>query len=563
MAKKKPTKSSQIGNRKHCWWICVAVILAAVLALIISWLMDSESIQASLQAYLDDGDEMHTDKLARYFEESKHPPEVDTRWLSLSSNIAIKKWKNSSTLLSVVKSNKPTLIKHYTIRSWPMFAWNLLEIVKQTNISLNGTRWQPEPVFVLGQERDKGGMIGSEQDLPLSYTNITMEQFLSATLNPHNWLYWTGELSVWEDALGVPPPTPHTCGADHHDWRDLRIKEPGLSWNAPAVADNNSNVEESAQTADRDQTCAEDEENTDLWRPMLWLSHPGVVAQTHYDTQHNLFVQVVGSKRFLLFPPGTELYSYPNIHRSYRQSQVHLEYNTTATAPSTPSTTARSQQLPQTTTDLTFGQKFSRVRPSNTTAIEVTLHPGDVLYIPPYWQHRVESLTLALSLSILSPSYLEASFAEVYWENVPFGAFQAHRGLRTRAVYTYLSLLLAHTAKFIPHITLHEFAQELYETRFETLNIAHKEFRTCFETPPTTAAAASKEAPAESADALIMRYTEKFTLAASNVAEMLRKIDAMQQVKVVFLRDYVEQLVRWAVGHDYVASFLQKCLVLA
>ena len=54
---------------------------------------------------------------------------------------------------------------------------------------------------------------------------------------------------------------------------------------------------------------------------MLWISHPGVTAQTHYDTQHNVFIQIQGIKRMLLFPISSELFSYPNI----RQSQLHFE----------------------------------------------------------------------------------------------------------------------------------------------------------------------------------------------------------------------------------------------
>ena len=37
--------------------------------------------------------------------------------------------------------------------------------------------------------------------------------------------------------------------------------------------------------------------------PMVWLSHAGVAAQTHYDKSHNYFVQLYGEKKIKLFAP--------------------------------------------------------------------------------------------------------------------------------------------------------------------------------------------------------------------------------------------------------------------
>jgi hypothetical protein len=330
-----------------------------------------------------------------------------------------------------------------------------------------------------------------------------------------------------------------------------------------------------------------------LWRPMLWLSHPGVVAQTHYDTQHNVFVQVQGTKRFLLFPPGTELYSYPNIHRSYRQSQVPLEMNR-STHPSDSSPTGT------TTSGSTGGSAslhpFYLVHPSNVTAYEVLVNPGDILYIPPYWQHRVESYTLSLSLSILSPSYVEASLSEIYWENVPFGKFQANRSLKSRAVAHYLSKLFnvmryrnrdfsesiesskvekgeelnAHAKggfESFP-MPLKEFAQQLFETRFAPLQTQHRALPACWafadgsstHTDSKPEGGTKDKSEAEAADALLEENSALFDLATNNIAEMMAAIKAKDAIKNIFLKDYVEQLVRWAVGPQFTAYFIKECL---
>ena len=482
----------------------------------------SEDAQAKLNASVN-LDELN--KLAM----RKQPPVVYDNWLRVSRSIPTMKWVNGSSLTRAVKSGKPAVLKHKDIMSWSIFDLNLLELSEKVVLHLNGTRWQPEPVFVLGQEREKGGMLGSPKDQPLSYTNVTLSQFVAATFDEHNWLYWTGELAYWDSSINSQTdkpsttPSPAVDGA-FHDWRDFRIKEQGLAWDG-----NNA-------------TNAEIDEKEDVWRPMLWLSHPGVVAQTHYDTQHNVFVQVLGSKRFFLFAPKTELYAYPNIHRSYRQSQVRFEESNY--------------------------ERFPHVTRINTTAYEVVLHPGDVLYIPPYWHHRVESLTLAVSLSILSPSYVEASLAEVFWENVPFGAFQAKRGLRTRAVQLYLSLLMEKVENITSNATLQDFAQSVYAFRFATLDVKHKPFATCYEHEVQRSDATSHSADVDSTnpdsvegmEALLKTHEAKFRSAARNVGNMLLRIDADNAIKVTFLRDYMEQLVRWAVGPDYTASFVKSCL---
>ena len=219
--------------------------------------------------------------------------------------------KISKVIADAVAGRKPVHIRNFpNIRNnWPIFNWDLLHFAKEKNISLNDTRWKPnDPIFVLGHEREKGGMIGSRRDSPLMYANLTLFKFLKSTFAPNNWLYWTGELSYMEEQLkmlATVPDKPFDLGDEQsEDWKAFRILENGLS--------------DSSQTKN-------ESDNSQLWTPMLWLSHPGVVAQTHYDTQHNVFIQIHGSKRFLLFPPAEELFQYPNIHRSYRQSQLHFE----------------------------------------------------------------------------------------------------------------------------------------------------------------------------------------------------------------------------------------------
>ncbi|EEB16154.1 Hypoxia-inducible factor 1 alpha inhibitor, putative [Pediculus humanus corporis] len=106
------------------------------------------------------------------------------------------------------------------------------------------------------------------------------------------------------------------------------------------------------------------------WGPLtsnlLLISMEGNVTPCHYDEQQNLFAQITGYKRCILFPPEQFecLYPHPVYHPHDRQSQVDFE-----------------------NPDLKKFPKFSQVKGQ-----ETVLGPGDVLYIPIYWWHHIESL---------------------------------------------------------------------------------------------------------------------------------------------------------------------------
>lgn len=99
---------------------------------------------------------------------------------------------------------------------------------------------------------------------------------------------------------------------------------------------------------------------------LLLIATEGNVTPCHYDEQQNFFAQIHGYKRFLLFPPEQFecLYPHPVYHPHDRQSQVDFD------AP-----------------DYEKFPKFKEVK-----AVETIVGPGDVLFIPMYWWHHVESI---------------------------------------------------------------------------------------------------------------------------------------------------------------------------
>jgi jumonji domain-containing protein 7 len=99
-----------------------------------------------------------------------------------------------------------------------------------------------------------------------------------------------------------------------------------------------------------------------------WFSGDGVTAETHYDTMHNFYTVIQGSKTFQLSPPAahSRMSLYPTLHAAYRQVQV---------------------RHPLSTHNALHGTKGS----NHGSALNITLHRGDVLFLPAYWFHRVVS----------------------------------------------------------------------------------------------------------------------------------------------------------------------------
>ncbi|XP_065161973.1 hypoxia-inducible factor 1-alpha inhibitor-like isoform X2 [Atheta coriaria] len=106
------------------------------------------------------------------------------------------------------------------------------------------------------------------------------------------------------------------------------------------------------------------------WGPLtsnlLLVGMEGNVSPCHYDEQQNLFAQVLGHKRCILFPPEQFecLYPHPVFHPHDRQSMVDFDNPDHVRFP-----------------------KFKELK-----GWETVIGPGEVLYIPIYWWHHIESL---------------------------------------------------------------------------------------------------------------------------------------------------------------------------
>jgi len=125
----------------------------------------------------------------------------------------------------------------------------------------------------------------------------------------------------------------------------------------------------------------------------------------HYDPQDNLFAQITGYKRVLLFHPRHFgcLYPWPVHHPQDRQSRVDFD------AP-----------------DLAAFPRFAELRGQ---ALEAILGPGDVLHLPPGWWHHIEMLpspadeVVSINFWYPPPTWFHGNLAqgEIDWDRPLYG----------------------------------------------------------------------------------------------------------------------------------------------
>ncbi|MDZ8084251.1 MAG: cupin-like domain-containing protein [Nostoc sp. DedQUE12b] len=94
----------------------------------------------------------------------------------------------------------------------------------------------------------------------------------------------------------------------------------------------------------------------------------------HFDRVHNIYAQIRGRKRFLLFPPSNYLSFYPPLNES--------------------SGIGHNSKVNPDLLQLELFPKFPWQQ-----RIEVILQPGEILYIPPFWWHHVTAIDENISLS--------------------------------------------------------------------------------------------------------------------------------------------------------------------
>jgi hypothetical protein len=108
---------------------------------------------------------------------------------------------------------------------------------------------------------------------------------------------------------------------------------------------------------------------------MFWMGPADLSSPLHLDVEHNLFVQIHGRKDWLLLPPEEG----PNVYFPWREHPAEL-LHWSPVDPDAP--------------DLARFPRYAGVRP-----LRVTLHPGEILFVPSGWWHVVRYREPAISVN--------------------------------------------------------------------------------------------------------------------------------------------------------------------
>lgn len=111
-----------------------------------------------------------------------------------------------------------------------------------------------------------------------------------------------------------------------------------------------------------------------------WIGPGNTVVGFHIDWVHNLLAQIYGTKRVTLVSPRFNKNMYPLAKYDFR---------------------SRLSAIEPTCWDQEMHPLFSQV-----SVVDICLEPGHVLYIPPGWWHRVESLAPSISINNFGHDFL-------------------------------------------------------------------------------------------------------------------------------------------------------------
>jgi len=244
----------------------------------------------------------------------------------------------------------------------------------------------------------------------------------------------------------------------------------------------------------------------------LWIGH-GVIADTHYDTSDNFYVQLQGRKTFVVLPPSAEssLGLYPFLHPEYRRARNPI----------------RDSESLNLKLDLlaSLGAEF------------VTLEPGDILFIPAYFFHNVEAVgdgNLSISVNFWSNSETYQISEEIFKLPVPFEEHWEGELLQ-KALKTYLEMIA-----------------DMFGSGFRRDLLSHMRRRfnglKGIEADPSFSSCGLFESKLAS--------------------EMQRGINSIQPlfqqlsppIRLIYLVNYIEVLVHFVHGTENVHSFVKSCL---
>ncbi|KAF8974558.1 Clavaminate synthase-like protein [Flammula alnicola] len=123
----------------------------------------------------------------------------------------------------------------------------------------------------------------------------------------------------------------------------------------------------------------------------IWIGDERSVTSIHSDPYENIYTVVRGEKHFFLLPPTDSWClkerTYP--HATYRRQESSGILGISPSA----------EEVPEVRWSSILNPELPGVLPEEISPIQVTLHPGETLYLPVGWWHFVRQSDLTIALN--------------------------------------------------------------------------------------------------------------------------------------------------------------------
>lgn len=480
----------------------------------------------------------------------------------------------SKAIAASVSAREPTLWRTSFVRDWrAMQSWTAEGLAER--IPWVAARAQRDGEFVLtNRARGTAPLLqGAPAWEPLRPTivNVSVSRLLARTSSHSDHVGANGDTSTQSIAheaqtASSPPPPPLSRSSLFFYYSGTLDVNTTAHWRTPLLWDEvapAANLQVGDVPLVPEETAGEGSHSVNQTATRLWLTSGRVLARTHYDKSHNLLAVVRGRKRIVLWPPEEipSLQLYPAIHAAYRQSQVSMRGLLSAHAAVSEGTTAmhRGAVEPYALVDASslLGSRGAR---------SVELGEGDLLYIPPYWSHAVESPEPSVALASFSTSWEEARWARSKRLSAPLGRFVA-LGVCSKARGAALTMAaFLHAAQPALDQTPRAFLAQLYASRYAPLygnlhaplasSTGVAEGGTNDQIASCLRAAGSHALPLDAPehDVHLRRRIGEY---AASVADLLVSADPAaggrffgRGIATELAGDYVEELAGWACGAE-------------
>ncbi|XP_062504731.1 uncharacterized protein LOC134181477 [Corticium candelabrum] len=260
-------------------------------------------------------------------------------------------------------------------------------------------------------------------------------------------------------------------------------------------------------------------EDVERFKQFLWVSSSGMITHTHFDQDYNFFVQIYGEKEFTLWLPSehAQMHVFPRVHPMWHKSRVNLRRP-----------------------DLDQFPHFAKSR-----AYKARLHPGDLLYVPPYTWHHVVSTTPSISLSTYSHDYSVYDHMNAVYRHDHKFDLLANKTGQMYALRLYLDLMIHELVG--NHQTTPYFV-DLLDTRYTGLHrlfpVSRRDKQIC------RSRVVNKIPTAQH----VLGY------AKLDMAMMAPHFAAFRpEVRDILFADYVEEISAQVVGVDKLLAFFRFC----